>query len=134
MTLAEVGKVIRSCPDEFLATVRPITALKKLHPRDISRSNYVTIVPNEVATPRSSSEQNPPHFLMKENNTHTGSLEDVGNYDDEEEGEELPPPVPLRTGEALTLLEPPPDSKGMLYLVYSETIIQSQYYCLQRAQ
>ena len=35
------------------------------------------------------------------------SLDDVGNYDDEDEGD-TPPPLPPRTEDALILVDPPP--------------------------
>ena len=37
----------------------------------------------------------------------SSSLEDVGNYDDEEEGD-IAPPLPPRTEDALILVDPPP--------------------------
>lgn len=46
MTIAEVGQVIQGCPEQFLATVRPITALKKIRPANVTRVNYVTVIPN----------------------------------------------------------------------------------------
>lgn len=74
MTVTEVGHVIRSCPDEFLATVRPITALRKLRPPpDITRVNYVTVLPN-LLSPEPKAERNS-----------SDSFDDVGNYDDEDE-------------------------------------------------
>lgn len=35
------------------------------------------------------------------------SLDDVGNYDDEDEGD-IPPPLPPKTEDALILVDPPP--------------------------
>ena len=80
MSVAEVGQVIRACPDEFLATVRPLTAHKKTHPPDVTRVNYVTVIPIHTA----------PAALKGHDdlNSSSDSLADVGDYDDEELEEE----------------------------------------------
>jgi hypothetical protein len=91
MTVAEVGTVIRSCPDEFLATIRPIIALRKLRPPDVTRVNYVTVLPNLMS--RSSPE---PEFVGKDTIVTSDSLDDVSTYDDEDEALEVEgPPSPL---------------------------------------
>ena len=41
------------------------------------------------------------------------SLDDVGNYDDEDEGD-MPPPLPVRTEDALILVDPPPSTSPHL--------------------
>ena len=89
MSVTEVGQVIRSCPDEFLATVRPITTLRKLRPPDVTRVNYVTVLPNLLS--RTSQEP------MAEGNS-SESLDDVGNYDDEDEEMERSAEIPTRAG------------------------------------
>ena len=113
MTVAEVGKVIQGCPGEFLATVRPITTLKRIRQSDVSRVNYVTVLPNlgsklpasdsasDSSTPKQS--LNTPMFVMKvtsEEPSSDDSLDDVGNYDDEDDlsgAEKSPTPPPVQT-------------------------------------
>jgi len=41
MSVSEVGGVIRGCPSEFVATVRPVSALKKYR-RDAPKGSYAT--------------------------------------------------------------------------------------------
>ena len=104
MTVAEVGKVIQSCPDEFLATVRPITTLKRIRTNDVSRVNYVTILPNlgstqPVSSTTPSDMTDSPTFVMKvtsEEPSSDDSLEDMGFYGDENDlsGSENSPPPP----------------------------------------
>ncbi len=107
MTIAEVGKVIQGCPNEFLATVRPITTLKRIRQGDVSRVNYVTVLPNlgfklpVKASGESSTHKtlHAPTFVMKvtsEEPSSDDSLDDVGNYDDEEDlsGAERSPTPP----------------------------------------
>lgn len=122
LTVAEVGKVIQSCPHEFLATVRPVTTLKKLRQSDNGRVNYVNILPNlgsklpasdstgniNLGSKVSESVNDPkdnlnaPQFVMKvtsEEPSSDDSLDDVGNYDDEDElsgVEKSPTPPPER--------------------------------------
>ena len=45
LAVAEVVVIIRAAPEQFLATVRPITALKKGHVQDTGRITYSDIVP-----------------------------------------------------------------------------------------
>ncbi len=66
MSVAEVGGVIRSCPQEFIATVRPVSALKK-HRHNAPKGSYASrmshidyfstppISPTQVTTPTSDS-------------------------------------------------------------------------------
>ena len=102
MSIAEVGQVIRNCPDEFLATVRPITALKKLRPPDVKRVNYITVLPN-LGRPLSDSAVTS-FSNQGEMTSSTDSLDDVGNYDDEDESSSSPlatvPPVQAYTNQS----------------------------------
>lgn len=79
MTVTEVGQVICNCPDEFLATVRPITTLKKFRPPDVMRVNYTTILPNLVL------QGSPEPKARLDMTSSSDSLDDVGNYDDEDD-------------------------------------------------
>lgn len=107
MTVAEVGQAIRNCPGEFLATVRPLTALKKLRPPDVIRVNYVTVLPNLL------SQDNPKADSPGAQMTSSDSFDDVGNYDDEDEesnsevetADSLLQPAPL-TGKSRSNLNP----------------------------
>jgi len=47
LQVAEVAEVIKSAPEEFLATVKPITALKKGQKAETSRVTYSEILPQE---------------------------------------------------------------------------------------
>lgn len=111
MTIAEIGQVIRNCPEEFLATVRPITALRKHPPSDATRVNYVTVLPNLSSSKASA---NPATRINdRAEFSSCDSLEDVGNYDDEEEeGEREGESTPAKTEGAFHLInQPPPTSK-----------------------
>ena len=44
LAVSEVVVIIRAAPDQFLATVRPITALKKGHVQDTGRITYSDIL------------------------------------------------------------------------------------------
>lgn len=111
MTVAQVAEVIRAAPEVVIATVRPITVLKKFQQSDTSRSHYSTILPQ--ATPTTPSigtkalsttvHSSPPATPVP----HDADLDDVGNYDDEDDGD-APPPLPPRTEDALILVDPPP--------------------------
>lgn len=111
MTVAQVAEVIRAAPEVVIATVRPITVLKKFQQSDTSRSHYSTILPQ--ATPTTPSigtkalsttvHSSPPATPIP----HDADLDDVGNYDDEDDGD-APPPLPPRTEDALILVDPPP--------------------------
>ena len=109
MSVAEVGQVIRACPEEFLATVRPITAHKKVHPPDVTRVNYVTVLPVLSSTAReadSIKKGETATFQIADTNKLNSSCEsltDVGDYDDEDSSS--PPPVPAHTQEMF--LDPP---------------------------
>lgn len=85
MTVAEVGQAIRNCPDEFLATVRPITTLKRLRPPDVIRVNYITVLPN-LGSPQLARASGAGEDRV-EITSSSDSLDDVGNYDDEDEEE-----------------------------------------------
>lgn len=105
MSVAEVGQVIRTCPKEFLATVRPLTAHKRVRPPDVTRVNYVTVLPilNSAGKETSSSSEGKETAILKirdDLNSSCDSLADVGDYDDEEE-DGSPPPVPVRTEDML---------------------------------
>lgn len=134
--------MIRAAPAEFLATVRPITAVKRTQDRDMGKIIYSDILPQatptaaatpttaSAASPTSSPSRRPRRLLPNgspssraaANNrsansspTHSSAddlsphatYEDLGNYDDEEDGD-IPPPLPPRTEDALILVDPPP--------------------------
>lgn len=63
-------------------------------------SHTTQLSPDSMAPPL----RNP---CSKQYHLHSSSLEDVGNYDDEEEGDSAPP-LPPRTEDALILVDPPP--------------------------
>ena len=114
LQVSEVVEVIKKSPEQFLATVRPITALTKGQKADISSVTYSEIVPvaTNYAPPRNEIRKISPlaeqkHLRMTPQSSPTPSLEDVGNYDDEDEGD-IPPPLPPRTEDALILVDPPP--------------------------
>lgn len=118
LTVKEVVEVIKSVPEEFLATVRPITALKrKVQPSDTSRTMYSTIVPQ---TPTGSEDSTPPAFVINDPSVTPSSdeLEDCGNYDDEDDGD-TPPPLPPRTEDALIIVDPPPSRRECSTCIYS---------------
>ncbi len=97
-------------PYEFLATVRPITALKRKADPDTSRTLYSTIVPQ---TPTSSHDNDDhPAFAINDpaSTPSCDELEDCGNYDDEDAGD-TPPPLPPRTEDALIIVDPPPSKR-----------------------
>ena len=114
LTIKEVAEVIKNVPYEFLATVRPITALKRRAAPDTSRTLYSTIVPQ---TP-TGSHDNQPAFAIHDPATTPScdELEDCGNYDDEDDGD-TPPPLPPRTEDALIIVDHPPPNKRMCVCV-----------------
>lgn len=127
--------MIRAAPSEFLVTVRPITAaVRRDQERDMGKIIYSDIVlqatpTSSSASPSSSPKQQPQHLVAngsplatraaanKSTNsspTHSAddlspntTYEDLGNYDDEDDGD-VPPPLPPRTEDALILVDPPP--------------------------
>ena len=110
MTVAQVVDVIKAAPEVVIATVRPISVLKKFQQTDTSRSHYSTILPQ--TTP--SEERNGAKAFIIHHDTPPAmpppsdpDLDDVGNYDDEDDGD-APPPLPPRTEDALILVDPPP--------------------------
>ena len=111
MTVAQVVEVIKAAPEVVIATVRPITVLKKFQEKDTSRSHYSTILPQ--AMPPAEERNGAKAFIIHHDtppNTPPPTdpdLEDVGNYDDEDDGD-APPPLPPRTEDALILVDPPP--------------------------
>lgn len=113
MTVAEVGQVIHACPDEFLATVRPITALKRIRPPDTTRVNYVTVLPI-LGTTGTNSEEGPKRSAMRgELSSPCDSLEDVSNYDDDDDYDyddegSPPPPIPKQTEDIHVLITATP--------------------------
>ena len=109
LTVTQVAEVIKKVPDEFLATVQPITALKKGAQVDTARTNYSTIVPQQPPSPHGNK---PPAFLIEQSDATPSfdELEDCGIYDDEDDGD-TPPPLPPRTEDALIIVDPPP-SRG----------------------
>lgn len=102
MTVAEVGQVIRNCPDEFLATVRPITTLRKIRPPDVTRVNYITILPNLL------SRGSPEPKAELDMTSSSDSLDDVTNYEDEDGGRSV------ETGDALHHKQSPLTGKLVL--------------------
>ena len=138
LPVSEVVAVIRAAPTEFLATVRPITAVKRTQDRDMGKIIYSDILPQATPTatpttsstsPASSPKQRPQRLVANgsplsaraaanrsanSSPTHSAddlspntTYEDLGNYDDEEDGD-IPPPLPPRTEDALILVDPPP--------------------------
>ena len=112
MSVSEVGKVIHDCPEEFLATVRPITALKKLQPPDVIRISYVTVLPNLAGS--CSHQDKDGAFTTRESELSNVSLDDVGDYDDDGTNGSLPP-LPSWTRDAMILI-PSPLGGHYLYL------------------
>lgn len=108
LTVNEVAEVIKKVPEEFLATVRPITALKRIIAPDTSRTQYSTIVPAQPSI--SNHDNEPPAFAISDPvmTPSNDELEDCGNYDDEDDGD-TPPPLPPRTEDALIIVDPPPN-------------------------
>lgn len=101
MSVAEVGGVIRSCPVEFLATVRPIAAYKKIRPPDVTRVNYVTVLPIlDSARKEASSEGGRETAIMKIRDELTSSCDSLDDYDDDDD-DSSPPPVPAHTEDML---------------------------------
>ena len=115
MTVSQVVEVIKAAPEVVIATVRPITVLKKFQEKDTSRSHYSTILPQ--TTPPAEERNGAKAFIIHHNTPPTTppttppptdpDLDDVGNYDDEDDGD-APPPLPPRTEDALILVDPPP--------------------------
>lgn len=101
MSVTEVGAVIRSCPQEFLATVRPVSALKKYR-TDAPRGSYARRMANfntfthPVSTPVSNQTSN--HYSNTQHPTiNTPSLS-------------IRPPTPDHTPSAVEDdATPPPD-------------------------
>ena len=110
MTVAQVVEVIKGAPDVVIATVRPITVLKKFQQIDTSRTQYSTILPQ---TTPSDARNGAKTFVIHHDTpspmpaSADPDLDDVGNYDDEDDGD-APPPLPPRTEDALILVDPPP--------------------------
>ena len=116
MQVSEVVEVIKRVPNQFIATVRPLTSISKNRHVDTGSVLYseiriVNAVPVATRPPLRI-----PEILVSEETTTaspnfdaspTPSLEDVGYYDDEEDGD-TPPPLPPRTEDALIILDPPP--------------------------
>ena len=108
MTIAQVAEVIRAAPEVVIATVRPITVLKKFQQSDTSRSHYSTILPQATPTTHpNGSKSLPGRYTSPPPTPNDADLDDVGNYDDEDDGD-APPPLPPRTEDALILVDPPP--------------------------
>ena len=108
MTVAQVAEVIKAAPEVVIATVRPITVLKKFQQSDTSRSHYSTILPQATPTTQSNGSTTlPSRFVSPPPTPNDADLDDVGNYDDEDDGD-APPPLPPRTEDALILVDPPP--------------------------
>ena len=114
MQVSEVVEVIKHVPDQFLATVRPLTSISKNQPVDTGSVLYSEIKPMSMAPPTSKPPPHIPEILISGDSTTratsfdsspTPSLEDVGYYDDEEE--DTPPPIPPRTEDALVILDTP---------------------------
>lgn len=107
MTVVQVVEVIKAAPEEFIATVRPITVLKKFQQTDASRTHYSTILPQTTPAEEANGSK---QFIIHDPASATptdADLDDVGNYDDEDDGD-APPPLPPRTEDALILVDPPP--------------------------
>jgi hypothetical protein len=118
MQVSEVVEVIKHAPDQFLATVRPLTSISKNRPVDTGSVLYSEIKPLSLTTmapPTSKPPHRIPEILISGDSTTpaasfdsspTPSLEDVGFYDDDEEWD-TPPPIPPRTEDALVILDTP---------------------------
>eukprot|EP00731_Ephydatia_muelleri_P011008 Em0005g1594a len=123
LQIQEIGEIIKSAPDEFLATVRPITVLKKnMAPPDNTEIIYSTIAPAQ-ASEVTSHNVPAPKFLIEEHipDLRCGSLDDVGTYDDDEE-DSIPPPIPTRTEDAFILLDPATSSSRAKHLKASSEV------------
>lgn len=76
-SVAEVVEIIRQCPTEFLATVRPITSVHKALKTDFRKTNYSSVVHNK--TPIGSEETNGDRFYesieIDGNSCNNGSYE-----------------------------------------------------------
>ena len=123
MQVSEVVEVIKRVPDKFLATVRPLTSISKNRPVDTGSVLYSEIRPVSPSSLSSAAGKHPlhiPEILVSGefpsaatpalDSSPTPSLEDVGFYDDEEDGD-TPPPLPPRTEDALVILDPPPQTE-----------------------
>ena len=121
MQVSEVVEVIKQVPNQFLATVRPLTSISKDKPVDtgsVLYSEIKPIAPSAIPPPSTKPPTHIPEILISHSPTHTASfdtsptpsLEDVGYYDDEEEGD-TPPPIPPRTEDALIILDSPVQSE-----------------------
>ena len=51
LEVAEVVEILRSVPEKFMATVRPITALRKGYQADMGKIIYSEIVPTTANSP-----------------------------------------------------------------------------------
>ena len=107
MTVTQVVEIIKAAPEVVIATVRPITVLKKFQQTDTSRSHYSTILPQTTPTEGPNMAKANLNHECSHSTSHDADLDDVGNYDDEDEGD-APPPLPPRTEDALILVDPPP--------------------------
>ena len=120
MQVSEVVEVIKQVPDQFLATVQPLTSISKDKLVDTGSVLYseIRLVSPSVA-PMATRQAPPiPEILISRNElsplpkldaSPAPSLDDVGYYDDEDDGD-IPPPLPPRTEDALVILDPPPIS------------------------
>ena len=130
MQVSEVVEILKQVPNQFLATVRPLTSISKDKPVDVGSVLYSEIKPmspSAMAPPTTKPppripeiliSKEPPTAITSFNTSPAPSLEDVGYYEDEEEGD-TPPPIPPRTEDALVILdmasqqhERPASSKG----------------------
>lgn len=107
MTVAQVVEVIKAAPEVVIATVRPITVLKKFQLTDTSRSHYSTILPQTTPNEEPNGAKAVVTHDPVRSTSHDADLDDVGNYDDEDDGD-APPPLPPRTEDAFILVDPPP--------------------------
>ena len=122
MSVMEVGGVIRNCPNEFLATVRPVSALKKYH-RDAPRGSYATRMANfntftsPVSPPKSQSASSATSTNLP---SHQDNSSSNSNGFPKETSINTPalsirPPTPDHTHPAQAdATPPPPDSASLL--------------------
>ena len=116
MQVSEVVEVIKQVPDQFLATVRPLTSVSKNKPIDtrsvlyseIKVSDFVPVATKQaIPIPEILISREEARAQPKFDSSPTPSLDDVGYYDDEDDGD-IPPPLPPRTEDALVILDSPP--------------------------
>lgn len=119
LQVQEISEIIKNAPQELLATVRPLTVLKRnLPPPDNGKIIYSSVFPTAAAAAgvESTTSHSVPTTKFITGDLYPelqvcGSLDDVGTYDDDEV-DGVPPPIPRRTDDAFVLLDPSSSSKA----------------------